>query len=165
MKIWVFAFGRLKTPGLREAAHYYSGLLRTWVTLEEVELKPLPVHDKTPATRKQIQEKEGELLVERISKQLSSRALIYLLDEEGKCLSTQHWAQRVRDWESRGIPDLALCIGSSLGFSAQVKKAAHGSLSFGPQTLPHELARVVLYEQIYRAWSVTRNHPYHNEGS
>lgn len=164
MKIWVFAFGKLKTPGLRESADYYQGLLRSWVSIEEVELRPLPVPDKSPATRKQIQEKEGVLLLDRISKQLSSRSLIYLLDEGGKSFSTQQWAQLSRDWEGSGAPDIALCIGSSLGFSTAVRKTARATLSFGPQTLPHELARVVLYEQIFRAWSITRNHPYHNEG-
>lgn len=165
MKLWIFAFGKLKIPGLRESADYYQGLLRTWITMEEIELKPLPVHEKSPSARKLIQEKEGELLLTRISKQLSNRSLIYLLDEEGKSLTTQQWAQMVREWEASSTPDIALCIGSSLGFSSDVRKAARGSLSLGPQTLAHELARVILYEQTFRAWSVTRNHPYHNDGA
>lgn len=165
MKLWIYAFGRLKIPGLRECADYYQGLLRSWVAIEEIELKPLPVLEKSPTARKLIQEKEGELLLNRISKQLSNRSLIYLLDEGGTSLTTQQWAQRVREWEASSSPDIALCIGSSLGFSADVRKAARGTLSLGPQTLPHELARVVLYEQTFRAWSVTRNHPYHNDGA
>lgn len=165
MQLWLFAFGKLRTPGLREAADYYSKLIQPWVPLEEVELKPLSVPDKSPATRKQIQQKEGELLLDKLSKSVSSRGGFYLLDEGGKAMTTQAWSGLVRDWEREGSPDLALCIGSSLGFSDAVRKSARGTLSLGPQTLPHELARVVLLEQLYRAWSVVRNHPYHNEGA
>jgi len=165
MRVSVFAFGKLKTPGLRETADYYQGLIRTFVQFQEVELKPLSVSDKSPATRRQIQEKEGELLLHRITKLLGPRTLMYLLDEGGKNFTTQQWAQNVRDWEASGTSEIVLCVGSSLGFSDSVRKAARGSFALGAQTLPHELARVVLCEQLYRAWGVTRNHPYHNEGA
>jgi 23S rRNA (pseudouridine1915-N3)-methyltransferase len=165
VRLSIVCFGKLKTAGLRQAADYYLQLSNTWLTVREIELKPIAVPDKSPATRKQIQEKEGEILLEKLSSELSSRGIFYLLDEGGKALSTQEWAQRVRQWESESIPEIALCIGSSLGFSQAVRARARGIFSLGPQTLPHELARVVLLEQVYRAWGVVRGHPYHNEGS
>ncbi len=164
MRLLVYAFGKLKAPGLREAADYYQKLLRTWVPVEAVELKPVPVPDKSPATRSKIQSKETELLDSKFASQLSPRAEIYLLDEGGRALTTQQWAQLVREIESRGAPEVAFCVGSSLGFSDDLRRRSRSVLSLGPQTLPHELARVVLFEQLYRAWSVTRGHPYHNEG-
>jgi 23S rRNA (pseudouridine1915-N3)-methyltransferase len=166
MRLALVAFGKLKTPGLRESADYYRKLLRTWTELEEIELKPLSVPDKSEATRRKIQEKEGELLLAKLEQTRS----YYLLDERGKALDTQGWARLARSWEESssggagaGV-SVALCIGSSLGFSEEVRSRARGLLSLGPQTLSHELARVVLLEQVYRAWSVNRGHPYHNEG-
>ncbi len=162
MQLQVVAFGKLKTPGLREAADYYSKLIRPWVTLEEIELKPISVPDKFPATRSQIQSKEAQILTERLGiGQKSRRHALYLLDEDGRGHTTESWAGLVRQWEGESIAQVSLCVGSSLGFSDDLRSKAKGILSLGPQTLPHELARVVLLEQLYRAWSVTRGHPYH----
>ncbi len=164
MKLYLFAFGKLKNPGLRDAADYYKKILRPWADLQEVELKPIPVPDKSPATRAQIQEKESVLLLEKLSGVVSPRGRILLLDETGKASPTSEWANHVRSWESESVPEVAFCIGSSLGFARSVRERARGAFSFGPQTLSHELARVVLFEQLYRSWSVVRGHPYHNEG-
>jgi 23S rRNA (pseudouridine1915-N3)-methyltransferase len=164
VRLSLIAFGKLKTPGLRQAADYYQKLIRPWSNLEEIELKPLAVPEKSPALRTQIQEKEGLILLEKIKKE-PGRSFVILLDEKGKTRSTLQWAQDIQNWESDGVSTLIFCIGSSLGFSNQVRAIAKGSMSLGPQTLSHELARVVLCEQLYRAYSVLRGHPYHNEGS
>jgi 23S rRNA (pseudouridine1915-N3)-methyltransferase len=165
VRILLVSFGKLKTPGLREAADYYLKLSNAWLPVEEIELKPLAVPDKSPASRKRIQEREGELLLQRLEKEVSPRGALFLLDEAGKPRSTRQWAEAVRSWEREDVTELVFCIGSSLGFSEDVRARAKGLLSLGPQTLPHELARVVLLEQIYRAWAVVRGHPYHNEGA
>jgi len=165
VRLCLFAFGKLKTPGLRDTADYYKRIIRPWSPIEEIELKPLPVPGKHPSVRSKIQEKEGLLLLERMKNDASQRGIFYLLDETGKAKSTQSWAQDIRAWESEGIPTVSFCIGSSLGFSSELRQKAKGTLSLGPQTLSHELARVVLLEQLYRAFSVVRGHPYHNEGS
>ena len=164
MKLHLLAFGKLKTPGLAESAEYYRKLLGGFVSYDELELKPLSVPDKSPATRAQIQAKEAAMLDEKLRTLLTPRGALYLLDEGGKPRTTAQWADLVRDWESSSAPEIVLGIGSSLGFADAVRKRARGILSLGPQTLPHELARVVLLEQLYRAWSVTRGHPYHVQG-
>lgn len=162
MRLHLLAFGKLKTSGLREAADYYLKQVQSFVSVQEIELKTVAVSSKAPSDRLRIQELEAAILMRRLETILGSRGSFYLLDESGKSLSTASWASLVRAWESEGTPDLAFCIGGSLGFSPKLKENARGLLSLGPQTLSHELARVVLMEQIYRAWSVTRNHPYHN---
>lgn len=159
MKIQILAFGKLKTPGLREATDYYLRNLGPWAENHETELKPVPVPDKSPATRKSIQEKEGTLLLEK------AKGVLVLLDETGKSLKTSEWAEQIRAWENEGVREITFAIGSSLGFSSEVRARARKTLSLGPQTLPHELARVVLAEQLYRVFSVLKGHPYHNEGS
>lgn len=165
MKLHLVAFGKLRTPGLREVTDYYARNLRPWAELNEIELKPIAVPDKSPATRARIQEKEAELVLERVRAAAGDRAAIYLLDEKGKALATQGWAERVREWEASGGREPVLVIGSSLGFADALRKKAQGLMSLGAQTMSHELARAVLCEQLYRAWSVVRGHPYHNEGS
>lgn len=165
MKLYLFAFGKLRTDGVRSTADYFQRLIRPWASLEEVELKPISVPDKSPATRKQIQTKEGQRLLEKISKTAGDSGWVFLLDEAGKSKSTLAWAEEIQRWESSGIKSVSLCIGSSLGFSPEVRQKAQGSFSFGPQTLSHELARIILLEQLYRALSVNRGHPYHNEGT
>jgi 23S rRNA (pseudouridine1915-N3)-methyltransferase len=163
--IRIAAFGKLRTPGLREALDYYLRNLKPWASNEELELKPIAVPDKSPATRAQIQEKEGSILLDKLDASLSSRGILVLLDETGKSLRTQDWAEMIQGWERDGIREVNFCIGSSLGFSSDVRSRARKVVSLGPQTLPHELARVVLGEQLYRAHSVIHGHPYHNEGS
>ena len=96
---------------------------------------------------------------------LSKGSIYFLLDEMGKLKPTCQWAQDFKHWEHQGISSLSFCIGSSLGFSEEVRQKAQEVISLGPQTLSHELARVVFFEQVYRAFSWIRGHPYHNEGS
>ena len=164
MKLALIAFGKLKTPGLRQTADYYKTLLRPFASFDEIELKPQIVSEKSEASRRLIQQKEAAVLETKLTAQLGSRGVYYLLDETGKPDPTQGWVELVRKWEREGV-SVALCVGSSLGFDASIRASARGTLSLGPQTLSHELARVVLLEQLYRAWSVTRGHPYHNEGT
>ncbi|MCC7441756.1 MAG: 23S rRNA (pseudouridine(1915)-N(3))-methyltransferase RlmH [Bdellovibrionales bacterium] len=159
LSLKLLAFGKLRTPGLREAADHYSKMLGAWARLEELELKPEPVVDRSASGRSRVQAREAERLLEKFP----PSAKLYLLDEAGKAEPTSRWAERVRDWERAGQP-VCVAVGGSQGFSAELRTRASGLLALGPQTLSHELARVVLLEQLYRAWSVTRGHPYHVEG-
>mgnify|MGYP001544863074 CR=1 FL=1 len=164
MKIYLVAFGKLKAPGIREAVDYYVRNSNGFAPVEEIELKPAPVPDKSAATRALVQAKEAEILSERLSKLLSARGQFFLLDEKGKPAVTLEWSNQLRGLEENSIPEIAFCVGSSLGFGEGIKRRARGLFSFGPQTLSHEIARLVAAEQIYRALSVLRGHPYHHEG-
>jgi 23S rRNA (pseudouridine1915-N3)-methyltransferase len=155
LRLRILAFGKLKTPGLADACAYYHRLLSAWVKCEVVELKALPVPDK--GQRREIQARESALLLERVPTRF------YLLDERGKARPTREWAEEVARWEGSSLPEIGLCLGSSLGFSEEIRSRASGLFSLGPQTVSHELARAILLEQLYRAWSVTRGHPYHVE--
>lgn len=165
MKIHVLAFGKIKVPGLRECAQHYLKLLRPWIPILEKELKPVPVPDKSPATRSAIQQKEAILLEQELRRQEKSHSLLVLLDEGGENLSTQQWANLLQEWKNSGLKEIHFCLGSSLGFSPEIRKKSDRILALGSHTMAHPLARVVFYEQIYRAQSVLENHPYHNAGS
>ena len=166
MKLTVLAFGKLKTPGLREAAdHYLKHLRGIGAPVEELELRSSRVDVETEAARRVIQQKESATLEEKIAQRLSGgRGSYVLLDEEGKARPTREWARQLERWErDEAWTEAIFCLGSSQGFAPAFRERARWVLSFGPQTLPHELARVVLYEQLFRASAVRKGHPYHNE--
>lgn len=97
---------------------------------------------------------------ERLLAKLGRDELLVLLDERGKRLTSKALAGRLQDWQNDGR-DLAFVIGGPDGVSDAVRQRAAATLSLSDLTLPHGLARVLLAEQLYRAWSLAAGHPYH----
>lgn len=98
----------------------------------------------------------------RIEAALPKHARVVVLDERGTAMTTKALAQRLTEWQ-RGGDDVALVIGGPDGLDPAFKAQAHETLRMSDFTLPHAMARVLLVEQLYRAWSVNANHPYHRE--
>ncbi|TCP92182.1 23S rRNA (pseudouridine-1915-N(3)-) methyltransferase [Cricetibacter osteomyelitidis] len=107
---------------------------------------------------KRILEKEGEQMMAVCGKNSN----IVALDIPGKLWTTEQLAQQLERWKNDGR-DVCLLIGGPEGLSSECKVAAESSWSLSPLTLPHPLVRVVVAESLYRAWSLTTNHPYHRE--
>ena len=168
-KITLLCFGKLKTPGLSLAVAEFEKRLGRYVEFQAIELKPVPVPEKSETLRSSIPEKEAGILLELLeSPGFKSKAgktpELWCLDETGKALPTREWAKNLEDLGIRGSGELVLMIGGSLGLGDAILKRAHRKVSLGPQTLSHELARLILTEQLYRALSYLSGHPYHNEG-
>ncbi len=87
--------------------------------------------------------------------------VVILLDSRGKQLSSEELAEVIREYQDRGTQEMLFAIGPADGWSAASLAAAHIKLSLSRMTLPHELARVVLLEQLYRAFTILKGHPYH----
>lgn len=98
----------------------------------------------------------------RIRNALPPRARLVVLDEHGADLTTRALAERLERWQTAG-DDVAFVIGGPDGLAPALKRDAAETLRLSSLTLPHALVRVVLAEALYRAWSLTRNHPYHRE--
>ena len=98
----------------------------------------------------------------RIESAIPKGARIVVLDERGTTLSTQALAARLTDWQLSG-GDVALVIGGPDGIEPAFRQSAHERIRLSDLTLPHAFARVLLIEQLYRAWSINANHPYHRE--
>ena len=98
----------------------------------------------------------------RIEAAVPKGARIVVLDERGSNLTTQALAARLTDWQLGGS-DLALVIGGPDGIEPAFRQTAHERIRLSDMTLPHAFARVLLIEQLYRAWSINANHPYHRE--
>lgn len=155
MKIRILAVGH-KMPAWIEVgcAEYLKRMPRETI-VDIVELKP----DKRAAGKggEQVREAEAERILEA-----AGRDYLIALDERGQETTTRQLADKMQGWLGDGR-DVALAIGGADGLHDKVKQAAHWQWSLSRLTLPHGMARVLLAEQLYRAWSVLQNHPYHRE--
>ena len=99
---------------------------------------------------------------QKISRLIKSGSHTIVLDERGRQWSTREWAEHYQDWQLQ-YPQVNFVIGGPDGLDPALVRQAQDSVALGRLTLPHGLARVVLIEQLYRAWSVCEGHPYHRE--
>ncbi len=158
MKITLITVGKVKEKYLRDAIEEYSKRLGRYCRLSIVEV----ADEKTPdhageALERQIKEKEGE----RIMKHIRDDAFVIALAIEGKQLTSEQLASKIDDLGLRGTSHIQLIIGGSLGIDWSVLNRADYLLSFSKMTFPHQLMRVILLEQIYRAFKINAGEPYH----
>ena len=147
MKVTILAVGHKMPAWIEEGVHEYTRRMPPEVRVELVELKP--GRDK---------DAEGEKLLAA----LPAGATLLALDERGKPVSTQALSAMLSDWMRDGIHP-AFAIGGADGLSDTVKARAAKMVSLSALTLPHQLVRVLLAEQLYRAWTILARHPYHRE--
>lgn len=158
MKITVLTVGKVKEKYFTAAIAEYAKRLSRYCKLEILEVSDEKTPDKAPeAVNRQIKEKEGE----RILAQIKEDAYVIALAIEGKSLSSEQLAEKIHQLTVNGKSHLVFVIGGSLGLSEAVLKRADYSLSFSPMTFPHQLMRVILLEQIYRAFKINTGEPYH----
>ncbi len=154
----ILAMGRLKESYLREAMGEYEKRLSAFCRLEIVELEPerLP-ENPSEAQIETALEAEGDKILAKIPKESAVTALCI----EGKRLSSEALAETVSRFVMDGAGTLVFVLGSSYGLSERVKKTARLRLSLSDMTFPHQLARVMLAEQIYRAFTIINHRKYH----
>ena len=156
MRITILAVGH-KAPGwVQEGFNEYARRMPPEARLELVELKP----EERGAGR--ALDRAKALEGERILAAIPQGATLLALDERGKAVTTQGLSVMLSDWMRDGTHP-AFVIGGADGLSDEVKARASKLLSLSALTLPHALVRVVLAEQLYRAWSILARHPYHRE--
>lgn len=156
MKIHLLAIGSRPPAWVQEAYQEYAKRLSPDPTLSLIELEAEKRHKNNSIER--IVNLEGEKLLDAIP----SGNLVITLDEHGKQLTSHTLAQQLEQWQLQSR-DVSLLIGGPDGLSEKVKKSANMSWSLSPLTLPHGLVRVIVAEQLYRAVSILRHHPYHRD--
>ncbi len=156
MKLAVLAVGHRQPDWVNEACAEYLKRMPRELLASVTEIKPEPRGSKT---REQLLSAEKS----RIRDALSAGSRIVVLDEKGDDLTTLKLAKRLEVWMQDGR-DVALLIGGADGLDEEFKQQADDKLRLSSLTLPHGMARMVLCEQLYRAVSVLKNHPYHREG-
>ncbi len=158
MKITIVCVGKLKEAYWRGAVAEYSKRLGRYHKLEIIELADEKAPETmSPAQEGEVRQKEGL----RILKAVKGEAFTVALAIEGKSLSSADLADFMAEKAVRGVSHMAFIIGGSLGLSQEVMERADFWLSFSPMTFPHQMMRVILLEQIYRAEKINRKEPYH----
>ncbi|MHA9738967.1 23S rRNA (pseudouridine(1915)-N(3))-methyltransferase RlmH [Robinsoniella peoriensis] len=158
MKITLITVGKIKEKYFTDAIKEYAKRLSRYCKLEILEL----ADEKTPdgaseAEEMQIKAKEGE----RILKSVKDNAYVFALAIQGKKMSSEDFADTINRLGIGGDSHLMFIIGGSLGLDDRVLKRADCLISFSDMTFPHQLMRVILLEQIYRAYRIIQNEPYH----
>ena len=158
MKIKLVTIGKLKEKYLKEGIAEYSKRLSRFTKVEIIELADEKTPDKaSQLENQQILAKEGE----RVLSKITDREFVIALAIEGQQFPSEKFSLVIEDVSIKGFSNITFIIGGSLGLSSQVKERANLLMSFGKLTLPHQLMRLVLIEQIYRAFMIQQGSPYH----
>ncbi|ATW26190.1 23S rRNA (pseudouridine(1915)-N(3))-methyltransferase RlmH [Candidatus Formimonas warabiya] len=158
MNIRIIAVGKLKEKYLTEGIHEYIKRISPHAKVEITEVPDEKTQDHPSETElKIIKDKEGE----KISRYLKEGTYLIALDIRGKNLSSEEMAAMLQDLGVKGKSDLTFLIGGSVGLADHLLNKAGFRLSFGRMTFPHQLMRLILLEQVYRAFKINMGHPYH----
>ncbi len=157
LKTTVISVGKMKEKFFLQAIEEYEKRLSRYAKVNIIELKDEPTPENpTDREREQILLKEGERIKEKIPKD----AYIISLCVEGKQISSEEFSDILKDVPQTSS-NIVFIIGGSLGLSEEIKKLSHFRLSFSKMTFPHRLMRVILFEQIYRAFTIIEGKEYH----
>ena len=152
MRYHLLAVGQLSRGFYAEGCAFYEKRLERLAKLEYTQIKEVKAQDAS-----QVKEAESTALLSAAS------GYLITLDETGKMHTSRKLAQRISDLELRGVSSVSLLLGGAEGHSETLKAKADEAWSLSKLTLPHELARLVLLEQLYRAETIRAGHPYHRE--
>lgn len=152
MRIVLAAVGALRGPGLREAADEYASRLGRYVDLREHEVREAGRIPDVPARQREE--------ARRLAAHVPAGAVMVALERTGDAWSSRTLAERLARWRIEARP-VVVVLGGSTGLAPELLASAAARWSLGPLTLPHELARVVALEQLYRAFTILRGEPYH----
>ena len=157
MKIKLFAIGKTDDKNLQILINTYQNRLKHYINFE-LEIIP-DIKNVKNLSEVQQKEKEGEL----ISKKLTPTDTLILLDEKGKEFRSLDFSRYLQKKMNSGIKQLVFVIGGPYGFSEAIYKKSTGSISLSKMTFSHQMIRLFVVEQIYRAFTILKNEPYHHE--
>ena len=158
MRFYVVCIGKLKESYLRDGVAEFVKRMRPYGGITITELGESKIGDRAgDAERKQVVDDEGERLLKSVPK----NSYTVLLDVYGRTMSSEDLAKTIAKLEVDGVSDMTFIIGGSFGVSDALRGAVNCKLSFSPMTFTHQMVRLLLVEQIYRASKINRNEPYH----
>ena len=158
MRLMVAAIGRLKAGPERELAERYRDRVAKAgraVGLRDIEIVEIRESKAAEVGRRRLEESIA------LANIIPERAVVVALDESGENLDSDSLTGLLRSWRDAARPAAVLCIGGADGLGEDVKRRADFTLAFGHATWPHQLVRIMLLEQLYRAVTILAGHPYH----
>ncbi|MDD3573920.1 23S rRNA (pseudouridine(1915)-N(3))-methyltransferase RlmH [Methanospirillum sp.] len=157
VRLKIHAIGKIKEPFIRDAIADYAKRISTYSQLECAEYPEAPVSDYHKTTIELALVTEGE----RLCSGIDTHDYVIVLDLAGKQLSSKAFADIIKRCEVEGPYQVFFIIGGPHGLSEDCRKRADIVLSLSAMTFPHQIARLLLYEQLYRAFTINRGLPYH----
>lgn len=154
MKIEVVAMGKVKQKQCKALVEEYTGRLKHYIPFKETSLR----ESKLTAQQRELGLAEEAQLFE---KQCTPNTIRIAMDERGKQMTSKQFAALIERWMTRGERHVAFFIGSASGLDAEFREGCDHVMALSAMTLPHEVARVILSEQLYRAMTIIRGEPYH----
>jgi 23S rRNA (pseudouridine1915-N3)-methyltransferase len=145
LKIKIAWIGKMKEPSIQALTEEYLKRISRYTQVEGIAVRD-----------------EAALLALSGLQKSSAKSTLMLMDSRGEDFSSEQFAKFLGEYQDRNPLPLVFAIGGADGFSEEARDAAHHIISLGKMTLAHELARVVLLEQIYRAFTILKGHPYHS---
>ena len=155
MKIKVIALGKLKEKFLKDGVNEFIKRLTPYVNFDIIELQPLEIKDENLIDK--VLEREGEKILSLIK----PSDYVITLEIKGKQLSSEEFANKVKEITNSGTSEVVFIIGSSCGLAGCVSERANFKLSLSKMTFLHQFTRLILIEQIYRAFKIINNETYH----
>ena len=157
MKVVILQCGKTNSKAVRELSAEYIKRLKRYVPVVEITLPDLK---KTKnLSEEQVKQLEGQ----QIEAELKPGDQIILLDEKGKNYSSRQFAAQIQSWMNAGPRRLVFVIGGPYGFSDHIYGMAHAQVSLSRMTFSHQIIRALFAEQLYRAFSILNNDPYHHD--
>lgn len=156
LKVSLIAVGTKMPVWVQNGCYEYSKRLPSEFKIKTIEI-PLGMRSKNQSSKKAIDQECASII-----KVLEKKDFLIALDVNGKSMSTAKLASEMTDWQMQGL-NICFLIGGPDGLSLDCLKRAHLVWSLSDLTLPHPVVRILLLEQIYRAWTINTNHPYHRQ--
>ncbi|SIS55325.1 23S rRNA (pseudouridine(1915)-N(3))-methyltransferase RlmH [Salimicrobium flavidum] len=158
MKISIISVGKLKEKYLKQGIEEYTKRLGPYAKTEIIEVSDEKAPENlSEAQMEEVKQKEGE----RILAKISQDAYVITLEIEGRQLTSEKLASHIDNLMTYGSSKIVFVIGGSLGISKEVQERSDYALSFSKMTFPHQMMRLMLLEQVYRAFRIIKNEPYH----
>ena len=155
MKIKIIALGKIKEKFLKDGIDEFLKRLTPYTSLEIIELNPIEIKDENLVQK--VLDEEGDNILSHIK----DDSFVITMEILGKQLSSEEFAQKINDITMSGVSEVVFVIGSSCGISAKVSQRANFKLSMSKMTFLHQFARLILIEQIYRAFKILKGEKYH----
>ena len=155
MKVTIICVGKIREKYISDGVDEFQKRLAPYVSLETVEIGAYPI--KQTSDEAKARKIEGEKILSLIGKDDYSIALVI----KGNALSSEELADKFREISKQGISKVNIIIGGATGLDEKVTEKAEYKLSFSKMTFPHQLMRLILMEQLYRAYKIINKEPYH----
>lgn len=160
MKIKIVCVGKLKEAYWKDASQEYLKRLSSYCDIEVVELKEYKQQGEGAAAEAKVLEEEGLRILSALDA-CTQGSVVITLEVKGKRMTSEALAEKINTLSLEGKSEIVFVIGGSLGLSSKVSDKANLKLSFSDMTFPHQMMRVILLEQIYRAFKINRGEIYH----